>query len=174
MSSSERVHRTRKRVDRRWGKPVVKSVEVKISKGRVTDAFVDDVYTVPTAMSTRHTLGLAVKTKIQAIEVPKLAHRMLHIAKGGGVRAHWYSALDAPMSAAGWYNAGSLERQNLIRSKLLLVQCLLLLLQSFDLILKGNLQEITFRQKKESALRVILTCSAMIPVISPLSDFLCP
>lgn len=176
MSSSKRIRRTRKRVDRGRNKAVVKPFKVKIAKGRVAEAFVDDVDTVPTAMPTRHALALTVKAKIQAIEIPELAHRMLHIAEGGGVGAHWYGTLHAPMSASSWYYARSLERQDLIRSKLLLIQCLLLLLQSFNLILKSNLEDKTVRKtrRKEIMMRAILTCSAMIPVISPLSDFLWP
>lgn len=163
------------RINCRRSKAVVEAFKVEIAKGRMTDTFVDDVDTVPTAMPTRHALGLTVKTKIQAIEVPKLAHRMLHIAESGGVWAHWHSALDAPVSATGWHNAGSLEGQDLIGSKLLLIQCLLLLLQGFNLILKGNLKEIAVRTTtKESSFREFLTCSAIIPVISPLSDFLWP
>ena len=49
-------------------------------------------------------------------------------------------ALDASMSGrAARSEPRSLQRENLIRSELLLIKCLLLLLQRFDLLLDGDL-----------------------------------
>jgi len=49
-------------------------------------------------------------------------------------------ALDAPMSGRTARNEPrGLQRENLIRSELLLIKCLLLLLQRFDLLLDGDL-----------------------------------
>lgn len=47
------------------------------------------------------------------------------------------------MGATGWRKTGSLKRENLIRSKLLLVQRLLLLLQSLNLVLDGDLEQVS-------------------------------
>ena len=62
----------------------------------LTDSFVQDVYTVPTTVSTRNTGGLTVKPHTEPTEITELAHRILNTEVAAGRDGD--SALNTPVS----------------------------------------------------------------------------
>lgn len=95
-----------------------------------------------TAVSTRNSGSLAVKAHSKPAQVTQLARWVLGNAKDivPTGDSNGYGTLDTPMSGRTIRSeARSLERENLIRSKLLLIKRLLLLLQCFDLLLDSDL-----------------------------------
>ena len=110
----------------------------------LTRGLVQDIYTVSAAMSTRDSRCLTIKAHAEPTEgakVAKLAHwaRCAKDIVSTG-EANGNGALDTSMSGRTIRSeARSLHGENLIRSELLLIKCLLLLLQSFDLLLNGDL-----------------------------------
>jgi len=114
----------------------------------LTYGLVQNIYTVSAAMSTGYSGGLAVKAHTKPTEVAELVDRTLSTERIVGIGDR-NGALDAPMSGrTARSEARSLQRKNLIRSELLLIKCLLLLLQRFDLFLDGDLKRSSAFDKK--------------------------
>ena len=105
----------------------------------LTYSLVQNIHTVSTTVSTRDSRSLTVEAHTKSTEVAKLAHRILSTER---VVLDGDGTLDAPMSRRTTRGeTRSLQRENLIRSELLLIKRLLLLLQRFDLLLDGDLGE---------------------------------
>lgn len=103
--------------------------------------FVDDVNAVSPTMASRNTLRLTIKSETKTAQIPKLTHGLL-ASEVRTTYSHRNSALDTPVRCySARCKSRSLERQHLIRSKLLLIKSLLLLLQRLDLVLKSDLQK---------------------------------
>jgi len=106
----------------------------------LTNSLVQNIHAVSATMSTRDPSSLTVEAHTKSTEVSELADRVLSTERIVGVR-DGNRALDASMSGrTARSETRSLQRENLIRSELLLIKCLLLLLQRFDLLLDGDLQ----------------------------------
>ena len=92
-------------------------------------------------VSTRNSSRLTVEAHTKSTEVAELVDWTLtaeDIVTTGDADGN--SALDAPMSGRTVRGKSrSLEREDLVRSELLLIECLLLLLQHLDLLLNGDL-----------------------------------
>jgi hypothetical protein len=100
------------------------------SHARLATDFVDNVNAVPSTMAPRNALGLPIETYADGCQATELTHRILWppIATQAA-RTNGNSTLDTPVRrrtirSKPW----SLKRKNLIGCKLLLVECLLLLL----------------------------------------------
>lgn len=104
-----------------------------------TSGLVQNVYTVSAAVSARDPGGLTVKAHAKPTKVAGLvlANAKDIVASGD---ANGNCALNTPMSGRTIRSESrGLKREDLIRSKLLLIKCLLLLLQGLDLLLNGDL-----------------------------------
>ena len=92
-------------------------------------------------VSARNSSGLTVETHTKSAEVAERVDRALSaedITSTG--KANRNSALNTPVSGrAVRSESRGLQREDLIRSELLLIKCLLLVLQRFDLLLNGDL-----------------------------------
>ena len=102
-------------------------------------ALVDDIHAVAPAMATRDALRLPIQTHVKA-HITELTHWVLH----GEIRVHPATNRSSTLYAAvrsstSWGQTRSLEGQDLVGCQLLLIQCLLLLLKGFNLILEGDL-----------------------------------
>ena len=108
---------------------------------RLAVRLVDDVDTVAATVTTRDTLRLAVETYAHTCET-ELTHQALLSGSGGTGHAHGCGTLHAAMAArARRSKSRRLERQDLVRRELLLVQGSLLPLKSLDLLLNGDLED---------------------------------
>lgn len=103
---------------------------------------VDHIYAVSSPMSTGHAL-LIVKTKRERRHITELAHVALQRTEGvTDTESSRQSALNASVGVSSiWRKARGPKGKYLTRGKLLLIQSLLVLLQSFDLILDSNLKQ---------------------------------
>jgi len=126
----------------RWSKPIFVSFLLAIVGIRITDGasggdtlLVKNVDTVPTSMSSWQALWLSVEAHHPKVAILSLTWSIVIETAG----AHWNSALDSSMDTSVGSKAWSLVRENLVGSQLLLIQCLLLVLKSFDLLLESNL-----------------------------------
>jgi hypothetical protein len=131
-----------------WGsksivKAILSSIWIRVADRAhawLTSRFVNDVDAMTPTMAAGNTLGLSIETKVQASQVTKLTHRVLKATKRStSAWTHGNCALNTTVCATVWRKPWSLERQNLVGCKLLLVQGLLLLLQGVDLVLEGDL-----------------------------------
>jgi hypothetical protein len=99
------------------------------------------------SVPSRHALILAIQTYVH-VQVAELTDGVLRIHNRIS-SAHWGGALDSSVDRSSiWCQSWGLKRKYLIGCKLLLIQSLLLLLQSFDLVLKGDLSTRQPRQSK--------------------------
>lgn len=115
----------------------------------LTRGLVQNVYAVPAAVSTRDSSTLTVKTDVERSKVAELAHWILYSAKAT-CEAKGNGALNTSMSGrTARSEARSLQGENLIGSKLLLIKCLLLLLQRFDLLLNSDLPRNSVADKRQ-------------------------
>jgi hypothetical protein len=119
------------------------SISISVTNASLATWGLYDIYAVSPAVTARNTLRLAIETKTKGTQTTKLTHSSLRCTKKVQVTAcHAYrsSALDTPVRRRSVRSKSwSLERQNLVRSKLLLIESLLLLLQRLDLVLQSNL-----------------------------------
>ena len=114
---------------------------------------------------------MAVETHPQAADVAKLAHRALLPTESVETHAHRDGAVDTAVHVAARCEAGCLEGEHLVRGELLLVEGLLLLLQRLNLGLDGDLVgELVGIRTELSQSERALTCSAMMPEMSPRSS----
>lgn len=125
----------------------------------LASSFIHDVDAVSSTVASRNALGLTIEAQVQASEITKLTHRVLKTTKSStSPRTHWNCALNTTVKISVWRKSRRLERQNLIRRKLLLVESLLLLLQGINLILKSNLSMVMVngvKSKSKSGLPVL-------------------
>ena len=108
----------------------------------MTSSLVQNIYAVSAAVSTRNSGSLTIEAHPKPAKVAELAHWILESAKAIAATGdtNGNGALNTPMSGRTvWSETRGLERVNLVGSKLLLIKCLLLLLQCFDLLLNGDL-----------------------------------
>jgi hypothetical protein len=63
-------------------KSIVKSIEVGSSCARLASGFINNIHTMSSSMPGRYSLGLSIKTKIQAVDISKPTHRILDRIKG--------------------------------------------------------------------------------------------
>ena len=128
----------------RRDKPVIEPVcavgEAEGSEPGLAARLVQDVDAVTPAMSTGDRRRLSVKAHSQTADIAKLAHGALLSAESVDAHAHGDGAVDTTVYIAARSEARGLEGEHLVRCELLLVESLLLLLQSLNLILDGNLQ----------------------------------
>lgn len=121
--------------DLREGVPVVTDRSLR------TALFVDNVDAVASAMATRNALRLSIETHVvHSAEVAELAHGGLRSSESTLI-GHRHSTLNPSVRASVRGKAGSLIRQDLVRSQLLLIKSLLLLLKGFDLTLESDLSK---------------------------------
>ena len=108
---------------------------------RLAVGLVDDVDTVAATVATRNALRLTVEADAHACKT-ELTHQTLLSCGGRTGHAHRCSALHAAMAASARRSKSRrLERQDLVRRELLLVQGSLLTLKSLDLLLNGDLED---------------------------------
>lgn len=124
-------------------------------------------------MATGDARRLAIQTHTEVAEAAELTHSGLRAAERVDAHTHRYSAVYTAMDiGTSRSKSGGLERKNLVRGELLLVERLLLLLQSLNLSLESDLHS-AGHQCKFATQGFALACSAMIPDISgPPSLFL--
>lgn len=161
------------RVATRRCEAVVESIHT-LGKAKCTECgacrLVEYVDAVAPSVAAGDARRLAIQTHT---EVAELAHSSLRAAERVNAHTHRYSAVYTAMDVG---TSGSkprgLERKNLVRGELLLVERCLLLLQSLNLVLESDLHDVG-HQCKFAMLSLALTCSAMMPEISgPPSFFL--
>lgn len=92
-------------------------------------------------VSARDRRRLAIEAHAQAAKTAELAHSCLRTTEAVKTHAHRRdsSAVHTTVDVAARRKTGRLEGKHLVRSKLLLVESLLLLLQRLDLVLDGDL-----------------------------------
>ena len=126
-----------------WVESVFKWLEPSVLEGSdtLTNSLVQNIYTVSATVSARNSSGLTVEAHTKSAEVAERVDRVLSAKDIVSTReANGNSTLNTPMSRrAVRSESGSLHREDLIGSELLLIKCLLLLLQCFDLLLNGDL-----------------------------------
>jgi hypothetical protein len=127
----------------RWVESIVERFEPCIIQRSETlaNSLVQDIYTVSATVSSRNSGSLTVKAHAKPTKVAELTYRILESAKEIIVAtgdANGYGALNTSMNRLT-IRSESRSLENLIGSKLLLIECLLLLLQCFDLFLNGDL-----------------------------------
>lgn len=143
------------------------------SETRLGGGLVQHIDAVTPSVAARNAACLSVQTHAHSVELSELTHGGLRAGERADAHSERQGALHATVNCtARRCQTGRLEREDLIRRELLLIEGLLLLLESLNLILNRDLRD------DQSELRCTTTsnthtCSAMIPLISPLLSFLC-
>lgn len=118
--------------------PVVESVHREDgAHARLSARLVQNVHAVTPSVTARDT---SIHAHTHVAHLTKLTHSRLRSAKGAHAHAQGEGTVYATVSGSTRRcKTGGLEGENLIGSELLLVQSLLLLLKSFNLVLKSDL-----------------------------------